>query len=149
MAKKQVIFECEACGNQQGKWLGKCPQCGAWESFVELSQTQISTLKSLAQNAPKTAAAAQAITQVKVEQVSRRSTQDAELDLVLGGGLVEGSLVLIGGSPGIGKSTLLLKIGANLAKSGEKVLYVSGEESKSQIKLRADRLEANEENLFC
>lgn len=148
MAKKQVIFECEACGNQQGKWLGKCPQCGAWESFVELSQTQISTLKSLAQNAPKTAAAAQAITQVKVEQVSRRSTQDAELDLVLGGGLVEGSLVLIGGSPGIGKSTLLLKIGANLAKSGEKVLYVSGEESKSQIKLRADRLEANEENLF-
>ena len=74
--------------------------------------------------------------------------RDIELDLVLGGGLVVGSLVLIGGSPGVGKSTLLLKIAANLARSGKKVLYVSGEESKSQIKLRADRLEANDKNLF-
>ncbi|EDP5665351.1 AAA family ATPase, partial [Campylobacter jejuni] len=79
---------------------------------------------------------------------TRYSTDDNELDLVLGGGLVEGSLVLIGGSPGVGKSTLLLKIASNLAKQGKKVLYVSGEESKAQIKLRADRLEANTPNLF-
>ena len=82
------------------------------------------------------------------ENFTRISTEDVELDLVLGGGIVEGSLILIGGSPGVGKSTLLLKIASNLAQKGKKVLYVSGEESKTQIKLRADRLEANSPNLF-
>ncbi|EAH7030545.1 DNA repair protein RadA [Campylobacter lari] len=147
MAKKQILFECQACGNQQSKWLGKCPECGSWDSFVELKQEQIKVLKEL-NSLSNTPSSAVCINDVIAENFTRISTDDNELDLVLGGGLVVGSLVLIGGSPGVGKSTLLLKIASNLAKSGKKVLYVSGEESKSQIKLRADRLNANCENLF-
>ncbi|MBF7067684.1 DNA repair protein RadA [Campylobacter volucris] len=144
MAKKQILFECQACGNQQNKWLGKCPDCGSWDSFVELKQEQIKILKQVSSK-PSTALC---IEDVTIQEFQRLSTQDSELDLVLGGGLVVGSLVLIGGSPGVGKSTLLLKIASNLARSGKKVLYVSGEESKIQIKLRANRLEANDKNLF-
>ncbi|MCH3693501.1 DNA repair protein RadA [Campylobacter lari] len=147
MTKKQILFECQACGNQQSKWLGKCPECGSWDSFVELKQEQIKVLKEL-NSLSNTPSSAVCINDVIAENFTRISTDDNELDLVLGGGLVVGSLVLIGGSPGVGKSTLLLKIASNLAKSGKKVLYVSGEESKSQIKLRADRLNANCENLF-
>lgn len=147
MAKKTIIFECQVCGNQQSKWVGKCPECGAWDSFVELKAEQIAVLKELSK-ASKGASSAVCIEKVEIESFQRLATGDIELDLVLGGGLVVGSLVLIGGSPGVGKSTLLLKIAANLARSGKKVLYVSGEESKSQIKLRADRLEANDKNLF-
>ncbi|EDP6836895.1 DNA repair protein RadA [Campylobacter lari] len=147
MAKKQILFECQACGNQQSKWLGKCPECSSWDSFVELKQEQIKVLKEL-NSLSGTPSSAVCINDVIAEIFTRISTDDNELDLVLGGGLVVGSLVLIGGSPGVGKSTLLLKIASNLAKSGKKVLYVSGEESKSQIKLRADRLNANCENLF-
>lgn len=147
MAKKHILFECQACGNQQSKWLGKCPECGSWDSFVELKQEQIKVLKelNLLSNTPSSAVC---INDVVAENFTRISTDDNELDLVLGGGLVVGSLILIGGSPGVGKSTLLLKIASNLAKGGKKVLYVSGEESKSQIKLRADRLNANCKNLF-
>lgn len=147
MAKKSIIFECQACGNQQSKWVGKCPECGAWDSFVELKAEQIAVLKEISRSS-KGASSAVCIEEVAIESFQRLDTGDKELNLVLGGGLVVGSLVLIGGSPGVGKSTLLLKIAANLAKNGKKVLYVSGEESKSQIKLRADRLEANEKNLF-
>lgn len=147
MAKKQILFECQACGNQQSKWLGKCPECSSWDSFVELKQEQIKVLKEL-NSLSNTPSSAVCINDVIAENFTRISTDDNELDLVLGGGFVVGSLVLIGGSPGVGKSTLLLKIASNLAKSGKKVLYVSGEESKSQIKLRADRLNANCENLF-
>lgn len=147
MAKKSVVFECQACGNQQSKWVGKCPECGAWDSYVELKAEQIAVLKELSKQG-KGGGNAVCIEEVAIENFQRLSTGDTELDLVLGGGLVVGSLVLIGGSPGVGKSTLLLKIAANLAKSGKKVLYVSGEESKSQIKLRADRLEANDKKLF-
>ncbi|MCV3346438.1 DNA repair protein RadA [Campylobacter lari] len=147
MAKKHILFECQACGNQQSKWLGKCPECGSWDSFVELKQEQIKVLKEL-NSLSNTPSSAVCINDVVTENFTRISTDDNELDLVLGGGLVVGSLVLIGGSPGVGKSTLLLKIASNLAKGGKKVLYVSGEESKSQIKLRADRLNANCENLF-
>ncbi|HEC1766411.1 TPA: DNA repair protein RadA [Campylobacter lari] len=147
MAKKHILFECQACGNQQSKWLGKCPECGSWDSFIELKQEQIKVLKEL-NSLSNTPSSAVCINDVIAENFTRISTDDNELDLVLGGGLVVGSLVLIGGSPGVGKSTLLLKIASNLAKSGKKVLYVSGEESKSQIKLRADRLNANCENLF-
>lgn len=147
MAKKSIVFECQACGNQQSKWVGKCPECGAWDSFVELKAEQIAVLKEISR-ASKGAGNAVCIEEVAIESFQRLDTGDKELNLVLGGGLVVGSLVLIGGSPGVGKSTLLLKIAANLAKNGKKVLYVSGEESKSQIKLRADRLEANDKNLF-
>ena len=138
MAKSKTIFECEACGNQQSKWMGKCPQCGAWESFIELSSEQIKVSQELAKLS-KTTKDATPISQIQIEKIKRISTKDDELDLVLGGGIVSGSLVLIGGSPGIGKSTLLLKIASNLANTNQKVLYVSGEESDSQSKLRADR----------
>ncbi|BCD60226.1 MULTISPECIES: DNA repair protein RadA [unclassified Nitratiruptor] len=144
MAKKS-IYECQHCGYQSAKWMGKCVNCGAWESFIEISHKDQKIQKkaqksSLSQPKP--------ITEIEKEKIHRISTGSEELDLVLGGGLVEGSLVLVGGSPGVGKSTLLLKTCANLAKSGKKVLYVSAEESASQIKMRADRIEANHPNLF-
>lgn len=149
MAKKQILFECQACGHQSAKWLGKCPNCGAWDEFIELSQKQIEVLKEVSSkpNSPQSSAAIP-ITEVLFEHIDRFSSGDSELDLVLGGGIVAGSLTLIGGSPGVGKSTLLLKIAGNLAKEGKKVLYVSGEESSSQIKLRANRVDSNYPNLF-
>nr|WP_314888331.1 DNA repair protein RadA [uncultured Campylobacter sp.] len=147
MAKIKMLFECQACGNQQSKWVGKCPQCGAWDSFLELNAQQIETLKEISKSTAKPSLAKQ-ISEVEIEKITRISTQNSELDLVLGGGVVEGSLVLIGGSPGIGKSTLLLKIASNFAAQGKKTLYVSGEESASQIKMRAQRLDAVKEGLF-
>ena len=147
MAKVKTVFECQACGNQQSKWVGKCPQCGAWDSFLELNAQQIETLKEISKNTAKPSLAKQ-ISEVEIEKITRISTQNSELDLVLGGGVVEGSLVLIGGSPGIGKSTLLLKIASNFAVQGKKTLYVSGEESASQIKMRAQRLDAVKDGLF-
>jgi len=147
MAKIKTLFECQACGNQQSKWVGKCPQCGAWDSFLELNAQQIETLKEISKSSAKPSLAKQ-ISEVEIEKVTRISTQNSELDLVLGGGVVEGSLVLIGGSPGIGKSTLLLKIASNFAAQGKKTLYVSGEESASQIKMRAQRLDAVKDGLF-
>ena len=147
MAKIKTVFECQACGNQQSKWVGKCPQCGAWDSFLELNAQQIETLKEISKNTAKPSLAKQ-ISEVEIEKTTRISTQNSELDLVLGGGVVEGSLVLIGGSPGIGKSTLLLKIASNFAAQSKKTLYVSGEESASQIKMRAQRLDAVKDGLF-
>lgn len=147
MAKIKTVFECQACGNQQSKWVGKCPQCGAWDSFLELNAQQVETLKEISKSSAKPSLAKQ-ISEIEIEKVTRISTQNSELDLVLGGGVVEGSLVLIGGSPGIGKSTLLLKIASNFAAQGKKTLYVSGEESASQIKMRAQRLDAVKDGLF-
>ena len=148
MAKKRTLFECQACGYQSLKWLGKCPNCGAWDQFLEPNEKQIDFIKKSSNTTLTTSNSVKPITQIKEESFTRVSTNDSELDLVLGGGVVEGSLVLIGGSPGVGKSTLLLKIASNLAKDGHKVLYVSGEESLGQIKIRANRLEANEPNLY-
>ncbi len=147
MAKKRTIFECQSCGFQSPRWMGKCPSCNSWDSMIELKQEQIDYLKktnSLNKNISK----AIAITEVESEKIERFSSDSKELDLVLGGGIVPGSLTLIGGSPGIGKSTLLLKIAGNLANKDKKVLYISGEESASQIKLRGDRLKANNPNLY-
>ncbi len=147
MAKKISLFECQACGYQSSKWMGKCPNCEAWDKFLELNSTQREVLKETAKKST-TKTAAIPITEVKEEQFQRFSSHDCELDLVLGGGVVPGGLTLIGGSPGVGKSTLLLKIAGNLAKNGKKILYVSGEESLGQIKIRANRLEANHKNLY-
>jgi len=147
MGKVKSIFECQNCGFQTPRWAGKCPNCGTWDSLIELNKEQIEFLKKskkVTQNGKK----AIPITKVKSEEINRFSSLSKELDLVLGGGIVQGSLVLIGGSPGIGKSTLLLKIAGNLAKQNLSVLYVSGEESASQIKLRGDRLGANSDNLY-
>ncbi len=149
MKKKKTLFECQACGHQSGKWLGKCPNCGAWDQFIELNQKQIETLNEIKSiENEKNYTGAVPITDIEYEKIERFKSDDSELDLVLGGGIVNGSLTLVGGSPGVGKSTLLLKIAGNLAKNGKKVLYVSGEESASQIKLRADRLDSNHPNLY-
>jgi len=127
--------------------MGKCPNCGTWEALVELSTEQQKVLKETA-TATTTSIKAVKITEITHTEVDRFSSNDSELDLVLGGGVVPGSLTLIGGSPGVGKSTLLLKIGADIANSQKDVLYVTGEESLGQVKLRANRLEANAPSLY-
>ncbi len=149
MAKKKSLFECQACGFQTPRWMGKCPSCGTWESLVELSDDQIDFLKKT-QSSRKSLSPSRAmpITEVGEERFERLSSGSKEFDLVLGGGIVPGSLTLIGGAPGIGKSTLLLKIAGNLSKDKRRVLYVSGEESAGQIKMRANRLEANHPQLY-
>ncbi|MDQ1326610.1 MAG: hypothetical protein QG564_1735 [Campylobacterota bacterium] len=150
MAKKKTLFECQACGFQSPRWMGKCTSCDQWDTMVELSTDQIKFLEEISKNNTgiNPIGKARPITQIEEDNIARFSSGSKELDLVLGGGIVPGSLTLIGGSPGIGKSTLLLKIAGNLARKDKKVLYVSGEESAGQIKLRANRLEANHENLF-
>lgn len=145
MAKTRTIFICQECGHQVSKWLGKCPECNSWNSFSEERQLQSSSPKSrnnFESSTPLT------ITQVQPVQENRMMTGIGEFDRVLGGGMVQGSLILIGGEPGIGKSTLTLQSMGHLSKQGKKVLYVSGEESGSQIKLRAERLDALSENLL-
>ena len=150
MAKKKTLFECQACGFQSPRWLGKCTGCNQWDTLTELTTEQIKFVKETNKNSSKSSITTKAtpITEIKQENIQRFSSGSKELDLVLGGGIVPGSLTLIGGSPGIGKSTLLLKIAGNLAKDKISVLYVSGEESSGQIKLRADRLDANEKELY-
>jgi len=129
--------------------MGKCTGCGEWETMVELSTEQIKFLKETATaSSARPASKAKPITQIGEDNIIRFSSGSRELDLVLGGGIVPGSLTLIGGSPGIGKSTLLLKIAGNLAQRSQKVLYVSGEESAGQIKMRANRLNANHDQLY-
>ncbi len=147
MAKKKVLFECQHCGMTTPKWMGKCTNCGAWDSFIELNEHQQEVIK---QTKPTSSQGAKAVSinKIKEEEIFRFSSNDPELDTVLGGGIVPGSLTLIGGSPGVGKSTLLLKVGGLISSGGKDVLYVSGEESSSQIKLRANRLGANEDNLY-
>ena len=145
MAKTRTIFICQECGHQVSKWLGKCPECNSWNSFSEERQLQPSSSKSrnnFESSAPLT------ITEVQPVQENRMMTGIGEFDRVLGGGMVKGSLILIGGEPGIGKSTLTLQSMGYVSKQGKKVLYVSGEESGSQIKLRAERLDALSENLL-
>ena len=149
MAKKKTLFECQACGFQSPRWLGKCTGCDQWDTMTELSTEQIKFVQEL-KKTTSTSVKSKAIpiTEVTQENITRFSSGSKELDLVLGGGIVPGSLTLIGGSPGIGKSTLLLKIAGNLAQQHQNVLYVSGEESAGQIKLRADRLDANYKELY-
>jgi DNA repair protein RadA/Sms len=150
MAKKKSLFECQACGFQSPRWLGKCTGCNQWDTLIELTTEQMKFVEETKKNTsnPSLTQKAISITEIKQENITRFSSGSKELDLVLGGGIVPGSLTLIGGSPGIGKSTLLLKIAGNLAKEQRAVLYVSGEESAGQIKLRADRLNANEKMLY-
>ncbi len=147
MAKKKILYECQHCGLTTPKWMGKCTNCGAWDSFIELNEREQEVIKSIASsaNTPSKALAMPDITEI---DIPRYSSLDYELDTVLGGGVVPGSLTLIGGSPGVGKSTLLLKIGSNIASTGKNVLYVTGEESQSQVKLRSNRLGSNEKNLY-
>ncbi|CBG40583.1 DNA repair protein RadA [Helicobacter mustelae] len=146
MAKKITLFECQHCGAQSSKWLGKCSNCDSWESFVELKASEIESLKNPSLQGKKSSATP--ITEVAYESVEKFTSTQEEFDIVLGGGIVKGGLYLIGGSPGVGKSTLLLKVSGGLAQMGKNVLYVSGEESAGQIRMRADRLSCVHENLF-
>ena len=146
MAKTTTIFVCQGCGHQTPKWMGKCPECLSWNSLVEEASRQQSSLRNSKRSSNSSVLVP--ITEVQSIADNRLTTGIGEFDRVLGGGMVEGSLILIGGEPGIGKSTITLQSMGHLARLGKKVLYVSGEESGSQIKLRAERLNALSENLL-
>ena len=139
MAKNQTRFVCQQCGTAQTKWMGRCPECDEWNSLVE---TLVQTASSRPSRAavPESASQPRPLTEVSADGCQRISFHIGELDRVLGGGLVPGSLVLIGGDPGIGKSTLLLQACGQLTADDDPVLYVSGEESAQQIKMRANRV---------
>ena len=144
MAKAKIIFVCNECGYESPKWLGKCPACNSWNTFFEQKiekYTETNKMEKKANNTPKP------LNSYIGQEANRTSTGYAELDRVLGGGLVKGSLVLLGGEPGIGKSTLILQLCEKVQGEG-KVLYVSGEESAEQIKLRADRLNVKNDDLL-
>ncbi|MEE0865342.1 MAG: DNA repair protein RadA [Clostridia bacterium] len=143
MAKNKTIFVCSECGNESSKWLGKCPACQAWNSFYEqkIVETKNKDIKDKTKSIP------QKLNSYEAKETLRINTGFNELNRVLGGGLVKGSLVLLGGEPGIGKSTLILQI-CDKIKGDGKVLYVSGEESAEQIKLRSDRLNINNEDIL-
>ena len=145
MAKeKNTAFFCKECGYESVKWFGQCPACKEWNTFVEEPVSKPKSAKGIAGTSQRAVASSAPvpveINSVSFEENDRTSTGIAELDRVLGGGIVAGSLVLVGGDPGIGKSTLLLQMCYNLSAAGKDVLYISGEESLKQIKLRADRI---------
>ena len=146
MAKAKTVFYCTACGNESPKWQGRCAACGAWNTMQEHIEKPVAAGK-LKSSPMEMGRKPQRIHEVDCDSEIRFSTGIGELDRVLGGGAVEGSLVLVGGAPGIGKSTLLLQICTSLCK-GRKVLYVSGEESERQLKLRAQRLGVAPEELY-
>ena len=147
MAKTLTEYVCQSCGHRAPKWLGKCPECEAWNTLAE-EKVKVTSSNRKAGNGVVDVKSVQPVTAVEALTQNRLITGIGEFDRTLGGGLVEGSLTLIGGDPGIGKSTLLLQSMGEMAKSGAKVLYVSGEESPAQIKLRADRLGALSDNLL-
>lgn len=138
MAKAKVKYVCQSCGQASVKWAGRCPGCGEWNTLVEEVEQPVRRREVT----PGVGAVAQPLDDIPTQGESRFSSGMAECDRVLGGGIVPGSMVLIGGDPGIGKSTLLLQLSQSLAAAGRTVLYVSGEESASQLKLRAERLGA-------
>src|SRR2546427_11236127 len=138
----KTVFVCEQCGSQSPKWLGRCADCGAWNSFVEERPPESGGAPAAGHRyaLAGAAGAAQLYADVRVEQHARLTTGIDEFDRVLGGGIVPGSLVLLGGEPGIGKSTLLLQAAASVARSNGRGLYSSGGESEHQIKSRGERL---------
>ena len=149
MKKPETVFACQNCGHQSRKWLGKCPECGEWNSLVE--ERERTTKKGTTRNGFKLRdVTAIAYSEIESQDETRISSGVTEFDRVLGGGLVPGTLVLIGGDPGIGKSTLMLQVADRLSSNGagNAVLYVSGEESERQIKLRGERLRIEAKNLF-
>jgi DNA repair protein RadA/Sms len=137
MAKAKTVYFCQECGYESAKWMGQCPACKTWNTFVE---ERLEPTKKGGAKGKKALASPMNIIEVSTKEDERIPTMITELDRVLGGGIVKGSLSLVGGDPGIGKSTLLLQVCRNLANAGRKVLYVSGEESMHQIKMRASRI---------
>lgn len=141
MAKIKTSFFCQNCGTQSPKWVGKCPSCNEWNTFVEevIQKEDNSQVVWRSSTSTQRANKPQALAEIEFRETDRIASRDSELDRVLGGGIVPGSLILIGGEPGIGKSTLMLQIALQL--NNLKVLYVSGEESEHQIKMRAERMQ--------
>ena len=147
MAKRKTAYVCQACGYDSAKWLGRCPGCGAWNTMTEEPQVTASEAKGLRLGI-SSAAPPQPIAEVKTEDLPRFLTGSEELDRVLGGGVIPGSMVLIVGDPGVGKSSLTLRVAAEVARKDRSVLYVTGEESTRQIRMRADRLGALADKLY-
>ncbi|HSP99906.1 MAG TPA: ATPase domain-containing protein, partial [Candidatus Dormibacteraeota bacterium] len=145
MARERTVFVCQSCGAQAARWLGRCADCGEWNTLVE--ERLAAPPKGGGRAAGERRAAAEPITELAAASERRSSCGIGELDRVLGGGVVPGSVILIGGDPGIGKSTLVLQALAQLARQG-KALYVTGEESPQQVKMRADRLGITERTLL-
>lgn len=141
MSKTKTVFFCQSCGYESAKWLGKCPSCNSWNSFVEEVVVKSESKNEWRSDSKSKIAQPKTLHEIESAKEIRILTPDQELNRVLGGGIVPGSLVLIGGEPGIGKSTLMLQIGLALKKT--KTLYVSGEESEQQIKMRAERLSSD------
>ncbi len=148
MAKSKTLFFCQSCGYESPKWVGKCPSCGSWNSFVEevVSKNETNRNEWRQESSKSRTSKPKTLNEIESTGEIRISTPDQELNRVLGGGIVPGSLILIGGEPGIGKSTLMLQLGLSLQKA--KILYVSGEESEQQIKMRADRLSTKPSGSF-
>ena len=145
MGKEKIVFFCKECGYESAKWLGKCPGCNAWNTFVEEKIKEKASGTKVVSNIPKSEL--KKLKDIQIVKKERFTSGFGELDRVLGGGIVDGSLILLGGEPGIGKSTLVLQISDKLTTHGD-VLYISGEESELQVKLRADRLDIDNEKIY-
>lgn len=138
MAKEKIIFYCQSCGAESSKWMGQCPSCKEWNTLVEETVSAKKGAHKVSRQEMK--AKVTKLKDIETADKERMSTHITELDRVLGGGIVPGSMILVGGDPGIGKSTLVLQVCRNLSESGKNILYVSGEESLQQIKIRAERI---------
>ncbi|GIW48857.1 MAG: hypothetical protein KatS3mg079_333 [Caloramator sp.] len=147
MPKIKTKFVCQECGYESPKWMGKCPECGVWNSFVE----EIENASNKTFLATTSITMPLTVDEIEITEEERFKTGSNELDRVLGGGIVKGSLILVGGDPGIGKSTLLLQVSKNLSVEGYKVFYVSGEESEKQIKTKGTEAERLKEatSILC
>ncbi|MGA9231509.1 MAG: ATPase domain-containing protein, partial [Exiguobacterium oxidotolerans] len=149
MAKMKTKFVCQSCGTESPKWMGRCSGCGEWNTMVEeVVEEKKARRGSAFVHTTTKQLKPERLANIVSQEESRVFTGSSEFDRVLGGGIVPGSMVLVGGDPGIGKSTILLQTSARLAQRGEKVLYISGEESLKQTKLRAERLGLPTQDLF-
>lgn len=149
MAKSKSVYVCSACGYETSRWMGRCPECESWNTLTEdIRSSQEQAPEKKLRRAPGTDAQALRVDEIPDDAMQRRPCGIGELDRVLGGGVVDGSVILVGGDPGVGKSTLLTQVCANMAAAGSRVLYVSGEESAKQVKMRANRLGASGTGMF-
>ncbi len=146
MAKQKTVFICQECGYESAKWMGKCPSCGSWNTMVE--ERTGGKKQESSENFEGQRSKPRKVKDIEAEAHARVKTTMGEFNRVLGGGVVPGSLVLIGGDPGIGKSTMLLQVSAELSQTGDEVLYVTGEESENQIKMRAERLDLIDSDFY-
>ena len=144
MKKNQTVYRCQTCGRQEGKWKGRCPDCGGFNTFMEEVLQELKPTSRILELGSQP----QKYGEIKSQEEKRITTGIGEFDRIIGGGIVNGSIILIGGSPGIGKSTLILQVAERLSQSKFNVLYVAGEESEKQIKMRGERLAIKAENLY-